>query len=231
MRHFTMMAGVLAGLLLAGAAEAGPKANKDHDNGNGHAKAGHSQKGHCPPGLSNKNCTPPGLSYKKDKDHRKHRDDEEVYYRSYSVGHDLPAGYVVVFDPSLYPFWPKSEYVRYGDFFYLIDRLTRNVLVNSGPVDDWRWGWSDVDFANCPPGLAKKNPPCVPPGQAKKGTAIDPFKVGDNLPAGYNVILTPPSQTEPDTSVYARSGDNLYRVAPETGQVQQQVGVVGKLIE
>lgn len=22
---------------------------------------------------------------------------------------------------------------------------------------------------NCPPGLAKKNPPCVPPGQAKKG--------------------------------------------------------------
>lgn len=26
-----------------------------------------------------------------------------------------------------------------------------------------------ADSKACPPGLAKKNPPCVPPGQAKKG--------------------------------------------------------------
>lgn len=26
-----------------------------------------------------------------------------------------------------------------------------------------------ADSKGCPPGLAKKNPPCVPPGQAKKG--------------------------------------------------------------
>lgn len=26
-----------------------------------------------------------------------------------------------------------------------------------------------ADSGGCPPGLAKKNPPCVPPGQAKKG--------------------------------------------------------------
>lgn len=26
-----------------------------------------------------------------------------------------------------------------------------------------------ADSGKCPPGLAKKNPPCVPPGQAKKG--------------------------------------------------------------
>ena len=31
---------------------------------------------------------------------------------------------------------------------------------------------------NCPPGLAKKNPPCIPPGQAKK------FGVGEYLPKG-----------------------------------------------
>ncbi len=30
-----------------------------------------------------------------------------------------------------------------------------------------------VSIANCPPGLAKKNPPCVPPGLAKKGVTYD----------------------------------------------------------
>jgi hypothetical protein len=41
---------------------------------------------------------------------------------------------------------------------------------------------SDADlagFANCPPGLAKKNPPCVPPGLAKQGVTYDEW-------AGYN---------------------------------------------
>ena len=33
----------------------------------------------------------------------------------------------------------------------------------------------------CPPGLAKKTVPCVPPGQAKKL-----FNVGQRLPFGYN---------------------------------------------
>lgn len=30
-----------------------------------------------------------------------------------------------------------------------------------------------ADAKGCPPGLAKKNPPCVPPGQAKKGVTAD----------------------------------------------------------
>lgn len=65
----------------------------------------------------------------------------------------------------------------------------------------------------CPPGLAKKNPPCVPPGQAKKqgysdrdhrddrrgddwvyrgDRIIGPdgriYRVGDRLPGGYIVL-------------------------------------------
>lgn len=229
MKHCAIVAGMLAGLLLASAAEAGPKGDKDHDKG--HGKSGHSQDGHCPPGLATNGCTPPGLSHKGYEHDSEHRDDEEVYYRNYSVGRALPPGYVVMFDPALYPYWPTSQYVRYGDFLYLIDRLTRHVLFNSGPVEDWTWGWSDVDFAHCPPGLAKKNPPCVPPGQARTGMVRDPYKIGDLLPPDYRVILTPPAQTGPDTSVYARSGDTLYRVTPGTGQVQQQVGEVGKLIK
>jgi hypothetical protein len=34
--------------------------------------------------------------------------------------------------------------------------------------------------AGCPPGLAKKSPPCVPPGQARKGVIL--WKPGDFVP-------------------------------------------------
>ena len=38
--------------------------------------------------------------------------------------------------------------------------------------------------AGCPPGLAKKNPPCMPPGQAKQL-----FGVGQRVPYGYQGLL------------------------------------------
>lgn len=34
-------------------------------------------------------------------------------------------------------------------------------------------GAASADTKGCPPGLAKQNPPCVPPGQAKKGVTAD----------------------------------------------------------
>jgi hypothetical protein len=34
----------------------------------------------------------------------------------------------------------------------------------------------NADTKPCPPGLAKKNPPCVPPGQAKKGVTADDWQ-------------------------------------------------------
>lgn len=43
---------------------------------------------------------------------------------------------------------------------------------------------SDAAFADtkgCPPGLAKKNPPCVPPGQAKKGVTTEEWRNGDRI--------------------------------------------------
>jgi Ni/Co efflux regulator RcnB len=39
----------------------------------------------------------------------------------------------------------------------------------------------------CPPGLAKKNPPCVPPGQAKKGVVV-----GQALPPGAVFVVPRP---------------------------------------
>ncbi len=49
---------------------------------------------------------------------------------------------------------------------------------------------------NCPPGLAKKNNGCLPPGQAKKmwtvGQPLPPALVFYPLPSGLLVTLTPP---------------------------------------
>jgi hypothetical protein len=78
----------------------------------------------------------------------------------------------------------------------------------------------------CPPGLAKKATPCVPPGQAKKL-----FGVGQRVPLGYNGLLgynaLPQSlrsyygpQLDP-YSRYVYDQNYLYRVDPRTMLVQQ----------
>jgi hypothetical protein len=38
-----------------------------------------------------------------------------------------------------------------------------------------------ADTKACPPGLAKKSPPCVPPGQAKKGVTTDEWQNRDRV--------------------------------------------------
>ena len=78
----------------------------------------------------------------------------------------------------------------------------------------------------CPPGLAKKNPPCVPPGQAKKL-----FGVGQRVPLGYqgllgynnlpyNVRSYYGQQLDP-YSRYVYDQNYVYRVDPKTMLVQQ----------
>jgi len=78
----------------------------------------------------------------------------------------------------------------------------------------------------CPPGLAKKAVPCVPPGQAKKQ-----YNVGQRLPQGYG---TPYSYNQIPSSLRTHQGLNrnqnyyyrngyLYGVDPRTRQVRQAV--------
>ncbi|MFN3208864.1 MAG: hypothetical protein ACE369_07655 [Roseovarius sp.] len=45
--------------------------------------------------------------------------------------------------------------------------LTRDIVVSDIPDSDL------ITYANCPPGLAKKNPPCVPPGLVRDGVSYD----------------------------------------------------------
>ena len=76
----------------------------------------------------------------------------------------------------------------------------------------------------CPPGLAKKNPPCVPPGQAKKL-----YGVGQRLPLGYGspyAYNQIPSDLRsryglPVNGNYYYGNGYLYRVDPKTMLIQQ----------
>ena len=81
----------------------------------------------------------------------------------------------------------------------------------------------------CPPGLAKKAVPCVPPGQAKKM-----YGVGQRLPLGYanpysfNQIpydLRRQYGLNPYGSYYYGDG-YLYRVDPRTMLVQQVISAL-----
>lgn len=81
----------------------------------------------------------------------------------------------------------------------------------------------------CPPGLAKKNPPCVPPGQAKKL-----YGIGQRLPLGYG---TPYAYNQIPYDMRSRYGLSpvgsyyygdgyLYRVDPRTMLVQQAIAAL-----
>ena len=232
MTRLGMIATSLAVLqLLTYAAEAEPKG---HGNGKGKGKdAGHWITLNCPPGLAKKNppCIPPGQVGKRvvigDDD------DPAWWQHSYVVGSPLPGGYVIVFDPLLYPVWTHAAYARFGDFLYLIDPVTGAILNPLGHVGDWTWDWSGVDFAKCPPGLAKKNPPCVPPGQARRADeeVPYPYQIGDHLPDGYRVIFAPPVPDTEDRALYVRIGDTMYRMDRDTGNVLGELGGVADLLQ
>ncbi|WP_347266040.1 hypothetical protein [Paracoccus sp. (in: a-proteobacteria)] len=76
--------------------------------------------------------------------------------------------------------------------------------------------------ADCPTGLAKKSPPCVPPGQARKAEARHGRHVGEILRLGDYVILRDPWRhdlaTRPDWRYY-RDGDRVYRVDRDTRRI------------
>ena len=244
MKRSGMMVAVLAALMLTTAAEAGPK----DKNGKGN---GHDTAFNCPPGLAKKNppCVPPGQVGKHGVVVLTPQIAPEIIVVRpaavpaavverivedgvYAIGTPLPARYVIVFDPNNHPDWPNASYARLGDFIYLIDRDSRRILAIPEPVGNWLWKWEEVDFPNCPPGLAKKNPPCVPPGQAMKGVTAgdDPHLLGEILPFGHQVIFSPIGDSSADDGIYTRLGDSIYRIDRDTGAVLQMMGTVADLL-
>ena len=79
-------------------------------------------------------------------------------------------------------------------------------------------GYFGQQFAqgNCPPGLAKKNNGCQPPGQARQ------WAVGQRLPAGLGYPLPPDllrRLSPPAGYTYMRVGTDILMIATGTGMV------------
>lgn len=122
-------------------------------------------------------------------------------------------------------------------------RERRRVDINRNGVADYRERFIDRDrdgvddrqeLANrwgggaCPPGLAKKSPACVPPGQAKRG-----FHEGQRLPANYRYYT---DYDDLPSDYYSRYGldndyryiqrdDYLYEVDPVTLLIRRAIGL------
>lgn len=79
--------------------------------------------------------------------------------------------------------------------------------------------------SHCPPGLAKKDPACVPPGQAKKHAKQvhhHYHRVGDRLDLNDFIRLTNPGRyglEVRDGWNYYRDPYGIYRVDPNTRKV------------
>lgn len=84
---------------------------------------------------------------------------------------------------------------------------------------------------HCPPGLAKKAVPCVPPGLAQRGG----WSIGEPLPRGtrYVVIddywrygLARPSRG----TQYVRVDNDVLRIVVETARVVESLQTIGRLL-
>ncbi|MFY0691303.1 MAG: excinuclease ABC subunit A [Paracoccaceae bacterium] len=88
-------------------------------------------------------------------------------------------------------------------------------------------------IVHCPPGLAKKNPPCIPPGQVKK---IYPdfhprYDVGDRIYRDYRIIRDVRRYGLRDDYLYYLVGREIFHISPETGRVIAFVGLADALLD
>lgn len=88
------------------------------------------------------------------------------------------------------------------------------------------FGATSYTIADCPPGLAKKNPPCIPPGLAKKS---HPYQPGDHLSGDYRVIDGGHYGWDPRYGYYRQDG-YVIQVDRQTMQVIGLMGAVADLL-
>jgi len=86
---------------------------------------------------------------------------------------------------------------------------------------------SEYDAGRCPPGLAKKNNGCLPPGQAKKvwviGQPLPPQIAYEPMPRALWTQLTPP----PPGYEYVRVADDIVLMSTETRVIAGLLGNLG----
>ncbi|MFD1343434.1 excinuclease ABC subunit A [Litorisediminicola beolgyonensis] len=92
----------------------------------------------------------------------------------------------------------------------------------------------------CPPGLAKKQNGCTPPGLAKKGVIRDEdryaeeqlyrYGIGDRIDTDYVVIRDPRRYDLDPGESYYRVGETVYRVDRETREVLDVIGALSTIL-
>ena len=87
----------------------------------------------------------------------------------------------------------------------------------------------------CPPGLAKKSVPCVPPGQVKSkavthDNSIVRYQRGDVLAGDYVIIRDPNRYGLDPTGTYYRTNGQVYRVDQETREILDLIGAVTAIL-
>ena len=85
----------------------------------------------------------------------------------------------------------------------------------------------------CPPGLAKKSVPCVPPGQASKSGERQhdyPYKRGDII-RDYVVIRDPWRYGLDPRGTYYNSEGYVLRVDEQTREVLDLIGAVAAILD
>ncbi len=89
-------------------------------------------------------------------------------------------------------------------------------------------GWVVGEYKkHCPPGLAKKDPPCIPPGQAKKfaAGAVLPEDGWTFVPDDIVGLLIPP----PQGARYVRMDKNVYLVTEGTRKVIEAIELFSQI--
>ncbi|WP_120635332.1 hypothetical protein [Ruegeria sp. EL01] len=78
---------------------------------------------------------------------------------------------------------------------------------------------------HCPPGLAKKAVPCVPPGQVNKL-----YRAGDRIDQDYVWIDDPGRYGLARGGNYVHAGDYVYRIDPDTRKVLNLIGAIADIL-
>ncbi len=80
---------------------------------------------------------------------------------------------------------------------------------------------------SCPPGLAKQNRDCLPPGQAKKSGR---YHIGERITDDYAVVTDAWRYGLDGRGTYWRVGDSVYQVNRETGEILAILGSLFNLM-
>lgn len=114
----------------------------------------------------------------------------------------------------------------------------RHILIAVALAASWAAGDAVAgNHTGCPPGLAKKSPACIPPGQAKKrydnpryDARDHRYRRGEVIRGDYVLIEDPWRHGLDRGKNYVRLGNYVYRIDRQTREVLDLIGAVSAIL-